>query len=218
MITQQNIWAQLKDLANSDIFEIVGTGAPIDGTTGKNIVGLGGFYVDSASGNWYVNVGTKTSPVWVVDSGLGVVTTKTGTIASADITGTSAGQLGHANGYPIVPAPGANKVLWPLVVICSLRFNTAAYTGGGTGTSIGWGGGNGNISALVTAANFIQAAADRLAIFQPTTAAVFNGANATFANISLNLIQQAAPTQPGTAAGILYYKAIYTVQNLNQAA
>lgn len=215
MITQQNIWAQLKDLAQNDIFEIVGTGVPIDGTTGKNIVGLGGFYVDSATGNWYVNTGTKTSPVWALELSTSLTTQiKTGSISSANLTGTSAGQFGHADGVVLVPAPGANKIIIPHLFYCSYVFATAAYTGGGT-IQLNLGGSGGfAMTSTITAANSFLNAASRTLVLAPIAT---SGAASASINAALNFLSSAAFTQPGTAAGVAFWKLFYSVQVANAA-
>lgn len=41
-----------------------GTGAPVDGTTGDNVLGRGSLYVNEATGEWYINTGTITDSTW----------------------------------------------------------------------------------------------------------------------------------------------------------
>ncbi len=65
-----NPWYWLRKLSDDSIgiFPIVGT--PTDGTsgTGVNVLGIGAMVVDVSTGLYYVNTGTKASPVW---TGLG---------------------------------------------------------------------------------------------------------------------------------------------------
>src|SRR5678809_1416486 len=74
----RNMWAFWKDLANKEIFDVADSGAPTDGTsgTGAGLLGIGSTYTDTATGNKYVNTGTKASPVWtiVAIAGAGTVT------------------------------------------------------------------------------------------------------------------------------------------------
>jgi hypothetical protein len=62
----KNIVALRKELANSDVFDITGSGAPTNGTsgTGVGICGRGSGYFDSATGTPYRNINTKASPYW----------------------------------------------------------------------------------------------------------------------------------------------------------
>src|SRR6266498_3452169 len=67
MITQANIWAQLKDQANNNVVNhLVGVGRPTNGTsgTGVGIAGKGSTYVNLSTGNAYLNTGTLASPAW----------------------------------------------------------------------------------------------------------------------------------------------------------
>lgn len=132
--------------------------------------------------------------------------TATGTIASADITGTSAGQLGHANGYPLVAAQGATKIVQLVYALIENDFSVAAYGGGGN-TTINISAGGAAVSGLVSNANFIQAAADKSIEFVPL-AATFN---VYTLNKGLNLVTASAPTQPGTAAGVFGYTVGYRI-------
>ena len=133
-----------------------------------------------------------------------------GTISAADIIGTSAGQLGHANGYVLVPAPSTSgqfdKVVEFVSAILSLDFSVAAFTGGGN-TTINIGDGGAALSGLVSNANFIQATADKVIQFVPLAA--------TFLTLSsdkgINLVTASAPTDPGTAASVIKYRVVYRV-------
>jgi len=64
-----------------------------------------------------------------------------GTITSANMTGTGAGQLGHANGVVLVAAGGAGVINQLVYCIVESLFSVAAYTGGGNlSVNIGAGG------------------------------------------------------------------------------
>lgn len=128
----------------------------------------------------------------------------TGTITSANILGTSAGQLGHANGVELVAAGGTHVVNQLVYAFLRMDFATAAYTGGGNSTiNIGAGAA---LTGLDSA--FITASADRLIELVPLAATK----NVYTENNSLNLVSSAAPTQPGTAAGIIRYTIGYRAQ------
>lgn len=123
-----------------------------------------------------------------------------GVISSTDITGTAAGQFGHAQGYPIVTPVASNKVVIPKLIILAYDFSVAAYTAGGNVTLNNSGGGSAR-TGLISAANSFGAAADKLVSLLPLAAAGFNET----AGLGLNLVAAAAFTQPGTAAGIIRY-------------
>lgn len=58
-------------------FGLTGTGAPTSGTSGTGAgatnlsAGPGSTYCDKATGNWYLNVNTALSPLWVLFAGSG---------------------------------------------------------------------------------------------------------------------------------------------------
>lgn len=130
----------------------------------------------------------------------------TGTIASADITGTGVGQFGHANGYPIIAAPGLHNIIELISVFWAYDFGVAAYGAGGNVT-VNRAAGAGALTGLISAANSFGAAVDKVGLFYPLTTA---GLNLT-ENEGVNLVTAAAFTQPGTAAGVIRYVANYRI-------
>lgn len=198
------MFAGFKKLLNLNIRDIAGDGAPTDGTTGAGDAGPGSIYTDYTNKVRYINVGTLASPAWMQIGGASSVQRASGTISSANITGTSAGQLGHANGFIMVPAPGTGYINQLVSAILINDFGVAAYTGGGN-TTVNIGGGGAALTGLVSNANFIQAAADKIIEFVPL-AATFN----TYTNNNpINLVTASAPTNPGTAAGVFRYEVFY---------
>lgn len=123
-----------------------------------------------------------------------------GTIASADITGASAGQLAHAQGVELVAAGGAHVINQLVYAIIILDYATAAYTGGGN-CSINIGSGGAALTGVAAASIFLTASADSITEFVPLAATK----NVYTENKGLNLVAASAPTQPGTAAGVLRY-------------
>lgn len=116
-------------------------------------------------------------------------------ISSANVTGTSAGQFGHAAGVVLVADPGAGNVVELVSAMVSYTFATAAYTGGGNVT-ININGGAA-LTGLVSAANVITAGASVIYTYVPLSTV----GQVMTVNKGLNLVSTAAPTQPGTAAG-----------------
>lgn len=127
-----------------------------------------------------------------------------GTIASADITGTSAGQLGHAQGVVLVPAGGAGVINQLVYCIVESIFSVAAYTGGGN-LSVNIGAGGAALTGVAANTTWCTNAASAYLEFVPLAATK----NTYTLNNPLNLVSSAAPTQPGTAAGTIKYKIGY---------
>ena len=129
-----------------------------------------------------------------------------GTISAANIIATTAGGFSHASGYELVKAPGANKVVELVSAILSMEFDTAAYTDGGN-TTINIGSGGAALSGLVSNANFIQAATDKVIMFVPLAATFLTLTE----NVGINLVTASAVTNPGTAAGVIHYRVTYRI-------
>lgn len=129
------------------------------------------------------------------------------TISSADITSTSSGKLGHANGYEIVAAPGADKVIEFLGGIIVLDYATAAYTAGGD-VSIKFAAGGDAVSTVVAAADSVGGSADKKALLFPS----FGYSPVT--NAGLHLVAETAFTNPGTAAGVVRTRVCYRIHDL----
>ncbi len=131
-----------------------------------------------------------------------------GKISSANITGTASGKLGHANGFVLVPAFGADKVVELVSAVIIMEFDTAAYTGGGN-TTINISGGGAALTGLAGASDLITASADAILQFVPLAATK----NVLTANKGLALVSASAPTNPGTAAGEIHYRVVYRIHN-----
>jgi hypothetical protein len=87
-----NIWANLKQIADRNIWQIADAGAPTSGTsgTGNKFAGPGSTYTNTSTGDKYINTNTKASPTWEIlasgsfSSAYGVVAA--GTAASSATT------------------------------------------------------------------------------------------------------------------------------------
>lgn len=123
-----------------------------------------------------------------------------GTITAANIVGTSAGQLGHAAGVEMVAAGGAHVINQLVYAIIVSDFAVAAYTGGGN-CSVNIGSGGAALTGVAANTIFITNSADSITEFVPLAATK----NVYVENKGLNLVSASAPTQPGTAAGVLRY-------------
>jgi hypothetical protein len=149
---------------------------------------------------WKTDGGTANSVV------SGIITEER-TISAAEIVGTSAGDLGHANGVELVAAAGSGYALEFISAIAIYDFGVAAYTGGGDDTSIRLGGGGAAITGIVTSANLLGAAGDKIVRFDPLSTAALPVSVGV--NISMN--STTAWTQPGTAAGVLRVQTSYRI-------
>lgn len=156
--------------------------------TGKNKI----FYSDGSL--WQAVVGGATGVLY-----------GEATISSAAITATTAGNLGHAAGVEVVAAPGAGKAIEFMSALVIYDFATAAYTDGGnvgvkyTGSDL--------VSGVVSAANSLAAAGDKVALL---LAAVPTN-NQALTNTGLSLTAATAFTQPGTAAGVVRVKIAHRI-------
>jgi hypothetical protein len=221
--TPINIWAMLRVLINNNLPFLTNAGAPTSGAAGTYFgqAGPGALLIDFTNAILYINTGTLASPTWTktslnaitgdvtVAAGVSVIDPSIikiarGTITAAQIVATGAGNLGHAAGVVMVPAAPAKAINELISCVAAMDFLTAAYTGGGNNTvNIG---GGAALTGLVNTTTFIQAASDIIVEFVPL-AATFNnygvGAN------SLNLVSSIAPTNPGTAAGVINWMCAY---------
>jgi hypothetical protein len=186
--------------ANAVTVATAGTGATINGDSSFLL------RQQNESAIFYANGRSGSSGVWRVGAQKDkAVHYAEVSISSANITGTSAGQLGHANGYVLVAAPGSGKAIELISAVVILDYATAAYTDGGN-VSVNYAG-SVAASGVVSAANSLGAAADKLAVLLP----VVPTNNQLIANTGLNLVAASAFTQPGTAAGVVRVKVAYRV-------
>lgn len=200
MITMPTMFGSFRDRVDNNVFDLTGSGAPT-AATGAGIAGPGSTYTDVLTGNRTVNMGTLAAPAWN-----GLTQQAYGTISAADIVATGAGKFGHAQGYPVVLTPGPHNVIELESLILIYDFIVAAFTAGGNIT-VNWSAGGAAITGLVSAANSVGAASDKLVMLVPLSTAGIPLVEAA----GLNLVTSAAFTQPGTAAGVIRYVVNYRV-------
>lgn len=138
------------------------------------------------------------------------IVTKEVTLNRAAIIGTAAGQLGHADGVSLAPAPGAGYVLELISATLIYDFGVAGYGDGGNITINIEGGAA--LTGVVSAANSLGAAADKIVQFYPlATAGV-----ALTANKGLNLEAAAAFTDAGgTSTSTVSVRINYRIHKTN---
>lgn len=140
-------------------------------------------------------------------SGSGQEFTVLTTLTATEIVGTSAGDLGHASGAILVAAPTSAYALVFVRAVAIYDFATAAYTGGGDDTSIRLGSGGAAITGIVTSANLLGAAGDKIVRFEPLSTAALP----ISVGVAISMNSTTAWTQPGTAAGVLRVYTTYRV-------
>lgn len=120
------------------------------------------------------------------------------TLTAAEIVGTAAGDIGHANGATLVAGATSAYVLEFVSAVAIYDFNTAAYTGGANDLVIAIGSGGAAITGVCSTANLLGAAGDKIVYFVPlATAAVPMSVGTAIS------LRGTAYTNPGTAAGVL---------------
>ena len=216
--TPINMWAMLRALINNGVPFLTFAGTPQNGTSGtfNGQAGKGTVLIDYTNGLLYQNVGTLASPTWVnqttptggIPSSMiapGVIQVATGQISPANIIGTGAGQLGHANGVVMVPAAPAGCINELISCVAAMDFAVAAYTGGAGNVTVNISGGGAALTGIVTGTILIQAAADVIIELVPLAATknTYTSAN------GIALVSTAAPTNPGTAAGVINWVTAY---------
>jgi len=141
-----NVWASLKSVFNLDAGWYVTSSAPTNGAAGTYFgkAGLGAKLLDSSTGIWYVNLGTRTVPQWNPLGGpvaLGV----------GGSTGGGLGAVGNAkmtydfasDGGAIGTITPANSPTLPLgaIVLGGVIDITTTLTGAANTTALGFGSG-----------------------------------------------------------------------------
>lgn len=151
------------------------------------------------------NISTNTSDIATINSyetaTVSPLKTVTVTLTATEIVGTSAGDIGHANGAILVAAPSSAYALEFVSAVLIFDYATAAYTGGANDMVIRVG--TVAQTTAMTDTNCITANGDK----------VFRlGAIATEKSLpvgsTINLAGTAF-TNPGTAAGVLRVKVTY---------
>jgi len=185
----------------NDLVDVVNELEPTDGTLVGNIIS------ESTAGS-----GVTIDGVLLKDGGIALNSnvsefTVLTTLTAATIVGTSAGTLGHANGVNIVTAPTSAFTLQFVSAVVIYDFATAAYTGGGDNTSIRIGSGGAAITGIVTSANLLGAAGDKIVRFEPLSTAALPMS----VGVSISINSTTAWTQPGTAAGVVRIYTTYRI-------
>ena len=227
MIANRSIWSALNDAANNNVWDLVGTGAPTNGTsgTGANLAGPGSTYTDYTNKIKYMNTNTIASPTWSVMGALsdisgdatvsstGVLTVSAGAITSSKIDPSviqtaviplTAAQIIAMYTTPVslIAAPGAGKAI--LVDGLTFEFTGTAtqFTGGGA-VQIQYHGYAANLLDSTIAAATIQANAT--AILQFGIASTVGG-NIVEANTGIDITNATAAFAAGTGTAKVFIR------------
>ena len=217
-------------LKKGGVLDMTGAGAPTDGVAGTGFgkAGIGSTYTNITNGARYINTGTLASPTWTLVGTIAgdsvttamlqansITPAKLDTsilqyaavaISSADIVSASAGKLSHAQGQILVAAPAAGNAIELVSATLIYDYAGAGYGGGGNLT-INWAGGGVALTGLVSAANSLGAAADKVVTFYPLSTAAVAIVSAT----GLNLVSSSVPWTLGSATGVARVKVVYRV-------
>jgi hypothetical protein len=204
--TPINMFAMIRALINNGTPVLNNSGAPTSGTSGSfaGQAGPGALLMDYVNAVLYINTGTEASPTWTQVGSASGIQTISGTISSANITGTATGQLGNANGVVLVPAATTGSINQLVSGVFQMNYKTAAYTAGGA-VSVNISAGGAALTGVVTQTVFVQASSSIIVEFVPLAATknVYTDAN------GLALVTTTAPTNPGTAAGTINWTVFY---------
>ena len=125
-------------------------------------------------------------------------------ITSANITATTAGALGHADGVVLV-AGQTGKIIELVSATLIYDYAGAGYATGGNITVNQTGGSA--VTGVVSNSDSLGASADKVVVFAPLAAT----ATAYTKNLGLNLVAATAFTNGGSATGVVRVKVAYRV-------
>lgn len=118
------------------------------------------------------------------------------------------------NGTPIqiVPAPGAGKIIIPMMMIGSMVFNSAAYATNAAGATLRYGTAGAGVSTLFTFSQaFLQSVASAVQVVNHPSAATYLPVSTDY-NVPLTLI--AGSADPTTGDSDLYVRVFFRVVTL----
>lgn len=178
MITFPSIEAAANDLGYNNIFDLVGSGPPVNGTTGTGagFAGPGSLYNDTTTtngpGDIYVNIGTLASPVWALAAGQRIGTVIETVISSALV------KTLRATPQTVIPAPGAGKFLsFDSGVAVLLYGGTNAFTGAQNLALKNISGSGTTVSGAITGAGFVDQTSSMAQPIVPVAGAIYSKAN-----------------------------------------
>ena len=168
----KNITAVMTQMARSNVWSVSDSGAPVNGTsgTGVGMLGPGSTYTDLSTGFSYVNVGTISSPIWVMTDGPVQSNGGLGVIGNAKMTYDFA-----VDGGAIATITPANSPTLPINAIVlggTIDITTTLTSGGSATIALGLGAGA-QAAALKAALAVASWTAGQLALIPVFTAATY---------------------------------------------
>lgn len=167
-----NMFAVFKGLTDQNIGFFSGNGAPVNGAAGSFVgsANPGSMYVDTATGQWYVNFGTAAAPVWVADTtpvqGLGGL----GVTGNAKMTYDFAVDGGAIS--TITPSNSPTLPAGAIILGGTIDITTQLTSGGAATIALGLGAGA-QVAALKAATAVATWVVGQLAMIPVFTAATY---------------------------------------------
>lgn len=200
-----NPFAIMRGMADNYIGPFTNAGAPTNGTSGTfaGYAGPAAQLFDITNGISYINAGTRLSPVWMPNGGLGGVQTAEVTITNAEMLAL------RATPKTLVAAPGAGR-LSHFVSAVLLFDRTAVYTETADNMAVKYIDGSGTaISVAIESTGFVDAAADAVYFAEPIAGTVL-GVKTLFENAALVLHNTGdGEFGGGNAANVVRVKTTY---------
>lgn len=167
-----NVWGMIKNLLNNDVGWFTFSGTPVSGVSGtfNGKAGLGSLLIDINTGNHYVNVGTKASPIWVGAGGTVFGLGGLGSVGNAKMTYDFAVNGGAIS--TITPANSPTLPLGSIILGGTIDITTTLTSGGAATIALGLGSG-GQVAALKAATAVASWTAGQLTLVPVFTAATY---------------------------------------------
>lgn len=177
-----NPFAIMRNMADNYAGPFTNAGAPTNGTSGTyaGYASPSAPLYDITNGVSYINAGTRLSPNWMPNGGLGGVQTARVAITNAQMLAL------RATPVTLVAAPGAGRVA-QFVSAVLLFDRTAVYTETADNMAVKYADGSGTaISVAIESTGFVDAAADAIYFVEPIAGTVL-GVKTLFENLPLVL-------------------------------
>lgn len=159
-------------LTRANVWVVADAGAPVNGTsgTGVGMLGPGSSYTDTNTGFSYINIGTISSPIWVMTDGPVQGNGGLGVIGNAKMTYDFAVDGGAVS--VITPANSPTIPINAIILGGTIDITTTLTSGGAATIALGLGSGA-QVAALKAATAVASYAAGQLALIPVFTAATY---------------------------------------------
>lgn len=167
-----NVWGMIKELINRDTPILPFNGTPVNGTSGTfaGKAGLGAALIDYSTGTWYVNTGTKASPIWNATSGAIATGGGLGSVGNAKMTYSFAVDGGAVS--TITPTNSPTIPIGAIILGGTIDITTTLTSGGAATIALGLGSGA-QVASLKAATAVASWTAGQLALIPVFTAASY---------------------------------------------